>query len=640
MQPIGGNFRGNLSFALARQRARSRRSPAGFGTLASRSSFCWLLVLCVIRVPTAAQGAVNAATAQAPPVALGLEPVAPGGGSPQGALKPDAEALRAELAGLIEQLDADAYDVRRRAAMRLDELCTRPELGPALAVELRRLLLGVDLSFEVRRRLEQCARRLPEATPALEAPPPGPGDLDGVVEGLQSPSFAVRRAAESRLEWLLSEPRLAGPLLGRLKNALAQAGQQPDTWRALAAAWHRARRVWLLAGGPEDGLAVPSSAQINAWVSTLAGSLPDDQSSAAWLHVKLAEMELLDALAQDRCVPVVRAALEVHLHHSSDPAAAARLAKFLELTQSALVAEFWQDRQHLGEQHLLVGVPSMAEGAVRPSHFDRIDERTAHCVSGQTLSPGDYPVGVAFPNPQIERAFFHLVNLPTPRRRMAYAFQVQADQTQRLRAISRRTLDRFLAERRLLDEPELVMLAQLDPEEVSRFASRYLLLVEDQPLPALDGPQRIGGRPSRHGLLCGLLAVEGTRSASEGLLKAIERHAFLPPTSAAPYRLEYVAAMAIARRDPWPTADQWLASQIGQREPLIDGHAAGAELGATAAAILLERHGHAASAFGLQAIADPLLLEVGVPGYRFATEQDRQRVEQWWDRVAASRQRP
>ncbi len=633
MQLIGRN----PSFALTRPRAG--RWWMGAVCCLLTPGVCWLVALSALRPAIPAQGETDTA----PRWAVAPRPAAESGspGTPaQTASRPEAESLRDELARLIQQLDAETYDVRRGAAGRLDELCERPELAPALAAEVRRALLRVDLSFEVRSRLERWASRLPEVGPGPAEPAPGPEDLDQVVEHLQSPSFAVRQAAAQRLEWLLGDPRLAGALLNRLKGALAQSTRHPDTWRSLETAWHRVRGAWLLAGAPEEELPVPSTTQINAWVNTLAGAAPEGESPGEQLALRLAQIELLDALARDRYMPAVREALDARLRESPNPEAASRLAKLLELTQPALVAEFWQGRQHLGEQHLLVGVPSLADGATRPSHFDRIDDRTAHCVSGQTLAPGDYPVGVAFPNPQLETAFFHLVNLPTPRQRMAYAYQVQAEESQRLRAISRRTLDRFLGEKRLLSEAELVMLAQLDPEEVSRFAGHYLLLVDDQPLPSADGPQRIGGRPSRHGLLCGILAAGGTQSAVAGLLGAIDRHAFLPPTSVAPYRLEYVAALAIARRDPWPQADRWLARQIGQREPLIDGRATGPELGATAAAILVERHRQPASEFGLQAAADPLLLELGIPGHRFATERDRRCMEQWWERVSELRQAP
>ena len=94
----------------------------------------------------------------------------------------------------------------------------------------------------------------------------------------------------------------------------------------------------------------------------------------------------------------------------------------LDWTKPELVAEFWQGGHQTGEQHLVVGVPTLSPNAMKPTHFDRADDRVAHYVSGNSLSPGDYPVGEAFPHPLVEHGFFHLVNLPTPRRRMAYLY--------------------------------------------------------------------------------------------------------------------------------------------------------------------------------------------------------------------------
>ena len=48
-----------------------------------------------------------------------------------------------------------------------------------------------------------------------------------------------------------------------------------------------------------------------------------------------------------------------------------------------MVAEYWQGGRHLNIQRLLVGVPSVSEGGT--SHFDRIDDDTAHCAAGVNL---------------------------------------------------------------------------------------------------------------------------------------------------------------------------------------------------------------------------------------------------------------
>jgi hypothetical protein len=286
-------------------------------------------------------------------------------------------------------------------------------------------------------------------------------------------------------------------------------------------------------------------------------------------------------------------------------------------------------------------VPSQTEGAPRPSHFDRIDDLTAHCVSGTNLLPGNYPVGVAFPHPKEDGAFFRLVNLPTPRRRLEYDREVKTDEAARLAAISRRTLDRFLQEPRDLTESELTMLGQLDAGEVSRFAGRYFLLVDDKPLPDSEGRRGVG-RASRFGWICSLLAIAGTKDAMPGLLEALDKHCFLPPTSEAPYRLHWLAALSIAARDPWPAsgawpdADAWLIGLIDNDEAILEGREGGPELGATAAGVLLRLHKQPPSLFGLLATPEPLMTRFRVDGYTFRPHQTkdddpRQKVRQWWE---------
>jgi len=440
-------------------------------------------------------------------------------------------------------------------------------------------------------------------------------EVQRLVEQLDSRSFEVRRRAAAQIEKLLGRPELESILAAEFSRALLR----PET--SFEVRWRLER--WS-AGLPDVPLRPPkeiTSRQIDRLVEQLS-----DDSYAVRLG---ATQRLQWLLSQEEHLGKVKKELQAWLSKPLEAEAAQRLKKLLELAQPAMVAEYWYRRQHLSEQHLLVGVPSMAEGAQRPSHFDRIDEKTAHCVSGNTLSPGEYPVGVAFPHPTTEGAFFRLVNLPTPRRRLAYARYAKKDDSVRLAALSRQTLDRLLARKTALSEPELVMLCALDPREVSRFAGEYLLAVEDEPLPATGRP-RTAGRPSRHAMLCAQLALEGTRLAVPGLLKAIEEHRFLPPTNVSRYRLHWLAALSIAVRDPWPGVDDWLAAQVGQTEMLIHPHPAAAEVGATAAGVLLRRHGQVPSQFELKPVGDPLLGQYRIDGYRFAREDARKTVLRWW----------
>ncbi len=456
------------------------------------------------------------------------------------------EAVRSEVARLLEQLDSDGYETRCDAAARLEQLIDRPELGRLLAIEFQRALRRPEVSFEVRWHLTRWSRRLPKVLPE-PAKELSTEQIERLMQELDDDRYAVRLAAVQRLK------------------------------------------------------------------------------------------ELLNC---DEHVPPLKRAMQSRLEGALDAAAALQLRKLLELTRPAMVAEYWQGGRHRAEQHLIIGVPSMSEGAKRPSHFDRIDDRVAHCVSGSNLSPGDYPVGVAIPhpNPNQSGAFFHLVNLSTPGKRMAYAVEVQTDEAQRLAALSRRTLDRMLAEKRELSEPELVMLSQLDAKEVSRFAGQYFHLVRDKqlssPAPATGAYQHTD-RPSRFGAICAQLASKGTKEAAPGLLEAIDKGRFLPPTSTAPYRFHWMAALAIALRDPWPQLDAWLAEKIPNTEVLVEGRPNGPELGATAAAMLLKRFGQSPSQFGLQSAAEPMLMRLGVNGYRYSSKQSPTKVQQWWQKQSS-----
>lgn len=116
--------------------------------------------------------------------------------------------------------------------------------------------------------------------------------------------------------------------------------------------------------------------------------------------------------------------------------------------------------------------------------------------------------------------------------------------------------------------------------------------------------------------------------------------------------MPWIAALAIAsrvqdRRD-WPEVDDWLASLIPRTDPLVmprtdakpedinsenDAPEVGElfpELGATAAAILLRRHGIDRSVYRLEPLGRQLLAQVGCQGHRFTHAQDRQALLDWW----------
>jgi hypothetical protein len=237
---------------------------------------------------------------------------------------------------------------------------------------------------------------------------------------------------------------------------------------------------------------------------------------------------------------------------------------------------------------------------------------------------------------------FHLVNLPTPRRRLAYRYHVKSDPAERLRALTRRTVDHWLARGRLLSHRELSLLEHLDAAVVSQYAGEVLRKMDDR-LPVVassdDGPSSprgYQGEPlSHHNMVCLVLAARGTHEAAEGLVEAIDAERILPPPSEVPYHLPWIAALAIATRDPWPEVDRWLAEQLPRLDGLIDGAQDAPQLGATAAGVLLARHGEATSAFRLQPTTERSFSRFAVSGYRFADEAARQSVMTWWDERAS-----
>ncbi len=61
------------------------------------------------------------------------------------------------------------------------------------------------------------------------------------------------------------------------------------------------------------------------------------------------------------------------------------------------------------------------------------------------------------------------------------------------------------------------------------------------------------------------------------------------------------------------------------------------DVGATAAAILVDLHKVALEKFGLEQAEDPLLAEFGGIGYRFNPPEMRRKVLEWWRQKAAEK---
>lgn len=619
----------------------------------------------------AAESSVLSSESQQPGIGSGSARIP----SPQSRATLSGSPLQQQVRQRLQELDADSFFLRQQARQELEELLAQPDQRSVVAEAIRHTLGNPAISVEVRYVLDSFRRRFPEAfVPPAPAEPPSQAEIEKLVQQLESDSYALRQGAAEQLKSYLEWPESAGRVLAVFRTRLAQGHISADLRRWIDPLWERAWGAWLASDSSANAIPPARPEEIEHYLDILARPTPAHSPEASQT-LREAQRQLRTLLARDDQVALIRQAVQRRLNSGELPLEAqTRLTELADLCRPAMVAEFWQQGQHRGIQHLLVGVPSQVQGAPRPSHFDYIDDSTAHCVSGSNLTPGHYPVGVAVPHPHQIDAFFHLVNLPTPRRRMAYEYLVQRDLRVRLSEITQRTGQYYTRRQQPLSEREILVLVQLDPHGVSRFAGEFLRRMPDEHLSDQEG-QTVAGRTSRHGLLCMVLAHKGTQEAAPGLLQAIADGRILPPTAEAPYAWPWIAALAIARRNPWPDVDRWLVEMIPRTDPLrlsgppsspgphlweevpvwppqpdpnlpskdmlpggpsLDPKGASSEeevpqLGATAAALLLRRHEQASSLSPLLPVADPLLKKwCDLQGYRFPNPQSPQEILRWW----------
>jgi hypothetical protein len=324
-------------------------------------------------------------------------------------------------------------------------------------------------------------------------------------------------------------------------------------------------------------------------------------------------------------------ALAERIAATDDSSVRSRLQPLVDYARPAMIAEVWKNYQLVTVQHLIVGVPQVPEGAPRATHFDRIDDSSAHCVSGNSLSEGDYPVGVAIPGPEPNRdCMFHLINVPTPRRHLAYECQLKRDDSRRLQEISQRTLDDILEQQTVLAELQVLMLGSLDPGTVSRFVGPYFQSVSDHGL--LDTSSDLAGQITINGGICYMLTQMGTHEAVPALEQLARSGQLGKPGSDNPYQIAWIAALAIAQRDPWPGIDEWLATLIDDSTPLITNVDPSPQLGATAAGLLLDRQGVSTRPFGLEPAGQAVVERFRFSPYRFLSAKDHEDVRRFWEK--------
>jgi hypothetical protein len=548
---------------------------------------------------------------------------------------------------LVERLASDSFATREDARRTLEARAA----APATADEVRRAVQdrlargGVD--FETNELLTALARRFP-APPAPEQRPPATAAEVGTwLDLLNAAEFVRREQAVAALRDAVKEPSAATLVLLACDRRLAAANIAPDDRRRLVDLRRAAWRAWLNSDSAKTADPTIDDARIDGAVARLTAGDPATRTPEDLALRALAERELLYWLARDDVLPRVKSRLEAAL---VDPAIAAAdhgvVARLLDWTRPAMVAEIWKEGRFGTQQHLLIGVPNQPPGAPKASHFDRCDEKTAHCVSGNTLKEGDYPVGIFFPyiSNMGDELQFHLVNLPTVRRRLRYDHEVPIDvsaeearriQSTRRAETTRRTVDFYLARKQLLSNREVDMLPYLDEVEAGRLVGPYLLGVDDQRL-ELQSPTAFGNG-SRHGMFCTVVAIAGAAEAGPGLVAALEKGRVMPPTDHSPYRMDWVAVLTLCRRAPWPGVEDWLARQVDKTDPININTPDEADAGASAAAALVEMNGGEVSAFHLERKTFQELIDLENPAFRFRKPEGRELVKRWWKAKAEAR---
>lgn len=546
----------------------------------------------------------------------------------------DEAPLAERVQKLLVELDQPQYETRQRAAAKLAKLAAEPTQAAEVASQLRRAASVPNLSFEVRARLAELFRKLPAADSAEESAAPGADTIAPLIAQLNSDSHAERDGAQRQLIALVQHKSLIIPVLAAAKTAAADPNSSASVRRLLAPIIDRAHEAFLRSDLSGEGLPKPSAEQIQAWIDDAVRVESADEFESA--SRKPSESELLDLIARDDTRDDTLALLGERAKRETDEAVVQKLNYLLDFARPGMAAEGWNSHVNVVIQFLLIGVPQFNDAISPPraTHFDRIDSQTAHCVSGNSLTAGDYPVRVGIPHPEPGRdSLFYLTNLPTPRSRLAYEYWLKRDEGSRLAEITQRTLEFFITRQTPLSEVEILMLAQLEPRAVSKFVGRYFNAVPDAAL--VSTPNGLGGLNTVHGGLCLMMSRIGTREAVPAIEKLARSRALGKPKYPNRIDVAWVALLAIANRDPWPEVDPWLAGLIDEKLPLTTDPQSPPELGASAAGLLLDRRNVSVQSFGIVPAGEALTDVYQFFGFRFTSEADRENVKRWWQKQQA-----
>jgi hypothetical protein len=195
-------------------------------------------------------------------------------------------------------------------------------------------------------------------------------------------------------------------------------------------------------------------------------------------------------------------------------------------------------------------------------------------------------------------------------------------------------------------------LGQLDQATVALMLREYFASVPDEPFDMSQLAPMLSDVSSVHRTACLMLALDGSRQVVPALVEAAKQRRFMPLSIDEPQAMAWIAALAIAARDPWEGVDRWLADLVTCQDRISFGQERG-EVGASAAALLLVRNGANPGDFGLVARAplqrglhdrfeapinadyrrrmfeDRLFKQLGLTPYTFVDDGARLAVTQW-----------
>jgi hypothetical protein len=558
-------------------------------------------------------------------------------------------------------LDANAFAAREQATAGLAKLIDSPHGRSAAESQLAQPQWQ-SLSYEARRRLAAIGLDAPHDRRAATNKPATSSEVAALVKRLTSDRYLDRAEAHGRLHESARQSTTIHEFYPALKRAAADSTLTLDARLTLELLLDSARYTWLTS--PEHKRTPPSAEQIAFWINGLVAR-KEREASAENAHNVARSMavqrntagrELLDALTEDDAARRVQTAVESALARGGlDDDVLARLQRLRDWARPGLAAEYWRQRENLTVQFFVVGVPSQAPGARRATRFDRVTDEVALCGVGNALSPGEYPLGVAFPHPREQASFFHLVSLPTARERLIYQHQLASEnESERLAEVTRRTLGPSLANARPLGDAQLWLLGQLDQPTVNQVLRDYFANVPDEPFDMSQLAPMLSDVSSVHRTACLMLAMDGSRDVVPTLVEAAKSRRFMSLSIDEPQAMPWIAALAIAARDPWEGVDGWLAELVECKDRISFGQQTRGDVGATAAAMLLLRNGFQPGGFGLSAreplqrglhdrfeapinasyrqrmFEDRLFKQLGLTPYTFLDGESRIAVREWY----------